>query len=162
MSKTKPLVPDWKAQLTPAQVKTRNAQLGRIHCIARELGWVGDDKELLRMQVDIATGSDSLSELNIAQLGRVLDRLKLVLGTHRGRAAKLESAAHNIIQLPTPAMREHANALLAELVPLCGIRNPGGYLEGVAQKRCGKPLDRLNRREFGSVIEALKKIRSRF
>jgi len=148
--------------LTAEQRKTRNRQLGRIHCMARELGWVGSNKDLLRMQVQIATGRDSMSDLGIAQLGLVLDRLKSCLGTHRGKQTRSETQSGSVIQLPTPGQRELASELLEALRLPLGIRDTQKYLAGVAQKACGKPLDRLNRLEFGQILEALKKIRSRF
>lgn len=163
MTKTEAHVNPWVAALNPAQRKARNAILGRIHCIARELCFIGDRKDLLDMQVQIATGGTSLSELDsFDKLKAVLRQLDKVLGTHRRQQTKAASEAGNMIQLPTPDQREHANRLLADLTPYLGLRNPQGYLNGIAQKACGKDVDRLNRLEFAQILEALKKIRSRF
>lgn len=148
--------------LTPEQRKTRNRQLGRIHCMARELGWVGDNKDLLRMQVNIATGHDSMSELGIGQLARVLDRLKACVGTQRAKQSKIEAQSDSVIQLPTPAQRELADQLLADIRSPLGIHDTQKYLEGIAHKAIGKSVSRLNRAEFARILEALKQIRSRF
>lgn len=148
--------------LTPAQRKTRNAQLGRIHCMARELGWVGNNKDLLKMQVQIATGSEHLSELGIKELGLVMDRLKVCVGSWRAKQSKAEAAADNVIQLPTPGQRELADQLLADIRSPLGIHDTQKYLEGIAQKAIGKSVSRLNRAEFARILEALKQIRSRF
>lgn len=150
------------AKLSEKDRKTRNAQLGRIHCMARELGWVGNNKDLLKMQVQIATGSEHLSELGIKELGLVMDRLKVCVGSWRAKQSKAEAAADNVIQLPTPGQRELANQMLEALRLPLGLNDPQKYLEGIARKAIGKPLDRLNRVEFAQILEALKKIRSRY
>lgn len=149
-------------QLSPKDRKTRNAQLGRIHCMARELGWVGDNKDLLQMQVQLATGTDHLSELGIKELGLVMDRLKACVGSWRAKQGKAEASADNVIQLPTPGQRELANELLETLRLPLGLQDPEKYLEGIARKAIGKPVNHLNRVEFAQILEALKKIRSRY
>jgi len=142
--------------------KARTSRIARIHCVAKELGFVGNNKDLLYMQVEIATGKNSISQLTIPQLQSVLKQLDSILATKRRSQTRGINATSNVILLPTPDQREHAARILVELREPLGIRNPDAYLTGVAKKSCGKSLDQLNRIEFAQIIEALKKIRSRF
>ena len=142
----------------------RNRLLGHIHILARELGLLAENRELLRAIVFRETGTEHLSDhgvdpRGIASLKRVRDALQLELDKAKRRRSRRKG--DNVSQLPGPGQRETVDAILADIAGLIDLRDPEAYLESICNRTWGRPFVRMQRNQLQGLIEALKSIRTR-
>lgn len=124
----------------------RRRLLGAIHIEAQRIGL---DEETRRAMQERVAGRRSCQGMTIAELGRVLDAVRRA---GRGRPA-LDAVAPPRDDLA--GMRHKALALAAEMG--YGAR----YVDGIAQRQRGRPLDALDAEGVRGVIGALHTHRRR-
>lgn len=139
------------------QKSERTRKISQIWVIAKDLNMNGENQDLLKMQIHLVTGKDSISALSIPELNMAISHLKILLARQRASRARNQPK----LQMPTPSQREYVNDLVNQIDNAIHIRDREAYLNGIAQKSYGKAYKGLTRQQIQGVIEALKIIKRR-
>lgn len=139
---------------TNQKLPMRNKFISAIWVIAKELGI---NKEYLHVLVYCITGGESIKALSEVELKKVVDHLKKEQAKFHAQQKRNERDA-KVHRLPTPQQRYYCSRLLLDAKRILDLKDPNAYLESIAKRMFDKPVMKLDRKEFGSLIKQLTQI----
>ena len=136
----------------------QHKKTAHIWVLAHELGFDGNNKDMLYEIVRSVSGGNSISALTTKQKNEVIGTL---IRIRMSMIKEPKRQDNSVGYLPSPEQRRMVEAIMNTLCDVLALKSKDAYLESICKRTFSKSYRQLNATQVQSLIEALKSILQR-